>query len=183
MTDEINRILRFKKNVMIAIDGASGSGKTALSNELSVRFKATCIHCDDFFLPRSMRSASRLAETGGNVHYERLRETLVRAQSGKAFEYDVYKCKTDSFVSKTFDPSKVVIVEGSYSLHPSLIDMYDVKVLLKVSESVQRARLYEREGYVGITAFLEQWIPLENRYLATLDASKLMVFDTSSEQL
>jgi ABC-type multidrug transport system fused ATPase/permease subunit len=58
------------KPLTIAIDGMAGAGKTTLASLLSQIFNCAVIHMDDFFLPFEMRTPQRLAQPGGNVHYE-----------------------------------------------------------------------------------------------------------------
>lgn len=166
------------KPLIVAIDGCCGSGKTYYSKVLAEYFDAIVIHCDDFFLPMEMRNADRLSEIGGNVHYERLAQTLSKVREGKSFTYQAYDCSTDSYVDCNFAPTNVVIVEGSYALHPKLRDFYDVKVLLTVDSQTQYDRLLNREGANGIVNFVNRWIPLENKYFTTLDTSDCLVINT-----
>ena len=177
-----------KNPVIIAIDGNCGSGKTFYAHQLAKIFNASVIHCDDFFLPKEMRTAERLAEVGGNIHYERLGETismLVNEQSlsgGKKqfFTYMAYNCSTYGYEERRLHPSNIVIVEGSYSLHPSLRHLYDLKILLHVDSQTQYNRLLQREGEKGIANFVNRWIPLENRYFETINTADCVVIDASS---
>ena len=56
---------------IIAIDGRAAAGKTTLATLLSQVLTAEIIRMDDFFLPAELRTAERLAQSGGNIHYER----------------------------------------------------------------------------------------------------------------
>lgn len=48
---------------------------------------------DDFFLPPELRTAERLSQPGGNVHYERFSaEVADGILRGKPFEYSVFDC-------------------------------------------------------------------------------------------
>ena len=177
------------KPLILAIDGNCGSGKRYYAKSLAEYFGACVIHCDDFFLPKEMRTAERLAEVGGNIHYERLRALLAslqqeqqsaacRQDKKQSFTYRAYNCSTDSYEERKLFTSNVIIVEGSYSLHPFLREFYDLKVLLTVDEQTQQNRLLQREGG-NIADFVNKWIPLENRYFDTLDARNCIVIDTS----
>ena len=170
--------LQGAKTLVVAIDGCCGSGKTYYSGLLAEYFGATVISCDDFFLPVTMRSAERLGEVGGNIHYERLWDVLSKVRQGKAFTYSAYVCSTDSFEKRKFEPARVVIVEGSYALHRQLDAFYDVKVLLTVDKQTQYDRLLKREGAEGVANFTNKWIPLENRYFATLDTTDCLIIKT-----
>lgn len=169
------------KPLVIAIDGCCGSGKTHLATALCEYFGASCIHCDDFFLPFEMRTVERYAEVGGNVHYERLAEVLNQVVTGSSFVYQAYDCSTGKYVDRQFDATDVVVVEGSYSLHPTLTIFYDVKFVLTVDKSIQIDRLTKREGG-NIDSFINKWIPLENRYLNTLNLDDCIVVDTGRSE-
>ena len=184
---EVEKVVSNLRSVLIAIDGNCGSGKTFYANQLATHFGANLVHCDDFFLPSELRTEERLAEVGGNVHYERLREVLSQlknkwvdadGKNNQYFTYVAYNCSTDSFKEVTQVKSNVVIVEGSYALHPSLANLYDLKILLTVDAQTQRERLLKREGE-RITDFVNKWIPLENRYFDSLDTNDCVVINTS----
>lgn len=170
----------WEKPVILAIDGCCGSGKTTCAQAICRYFGASCIHCDDFFLPSHMRTKERLDEIGGNVHYERLAEVLHKVRQGKPFTYQAYDCSSDSFVDKTFTPTEVVVVEGSYALHRALQQFYDVKVVLTVDKQTQYNRLLQRESVHGVENFVNKWIPLENMYFDNLDTTDCFVIKTDS---
>lgn len=72
-------------------------------------------------------------------------------------------------------PQPLVIVEGSYSCHPTLADCYDLKVFVTCSKEEQARRLLAREGerYSGFTA---RWIPLEEGYFAKFQIEQTVDF-------
>ncbi|MCH5156768.1 MAG: uridine kinase [Clostridiales bacterium] len=189
LCDEINKLVTgSQRSVIVAIDGNCGSGKTFYASRLATCFDAAVIHCDHFFLPKSLRTAERIAQLGGNIHYERLREVLATVRSnlsrsdGKCAEqltYLAYDCSTETFRQVTLRQTNVVIVEGSYALHPSLREFYDLAIVFTVDKQVQHERLLAREGEQGLANFVNKWIPLENRYFANLDTSDCVVIDTS----
>ena len=59
----------------------------------------------------------------------------------------------------------LVIVEGSYSHHPSLAPYYDIRIFVTCSPDEQARRLRKREGE-RYSNFVERWIPLEEGYFA-----------------
>lgn len=166
------------KPLLVAIDGCCGSGKSTCAKALQQYFGATVIHCDHFFLPTEMRTDERLGEIGGNIHYELLAKVLSNVCCGKAFVYQTYDCSAGSYVDRNYQPASVVVVEGSYALHPTLRNFYDVKVLLTVDSKTQYDRLLNREGANGIGNFVNKWIPLENRYFEKLDTKDCIIVDT-----
>ena len=44
-----------------------------------------------------------------------------------------------------------------------------LKILLSVSEEIQRQRVLERPAFLH-SRFFESWIPMENRYFAALES-------------
>lgn len=165
--------------VIIAIDGCCGSGKSTYAEVLADFFDdATVIHADDFFLPLEMRTSERLNEIGGNIRYERLLEVVKQAKQGKPFVYQAYDCSTNTFVQRNFEPTSVVIVEGSYALRQEISPYYDVKALLTVDKQTQYQRLLCREGEDGVINFVNKWIPLEDRYFDCLDTSDCIVIES-----
>ncbi|HHY10541.1 MAG TPA: hypothetical protein GX528_08250 [Firmicutes bacterium] len=152
--------------VVVAIDGNSGAGKSSLADLLQAVYGCPVLHMDHFFLTPSLRTAARLREVGGNVDYERFKkEAFDRIEQGKPFQYRIYNCQDESFsLSKELQPTWLTVVEGSYSLHPTLIDGYDLKIFLEVDETTQSARILARNGPRMHRRFINEWVPLENEY-------------------
>lgn len=153
---------------IVAIDGPCAGGKTTLAQALKGELSCPVITMDHFFLPPSLRSAQRLAEPGGNIHYERFeRQVLQESASGREFSYDVFDCSMMAFGSKIqVPPSPVLLLEGSYSHHPRWRSRIDLAVFLRVSPAEQKRRLIERAGTAGYQTFEDRWIPLENQYFS-----------------
>src|SRR5690606_23167501 len=108
----------------------------------------------------------RLKEVGGNVDYVRFKQEVIEGlQSGREFEYRVYNCKKMA-LDKTISvkPKKLNIIEGVYSMHPTLIDSYDLKIFLEIGKEEQAERILKRNGPAMQRRFLDEWIPLEDEY-------------------
>lgn len=166
ITDIIKDLKKNKKLVLVGIDGPCASGKTTLAAKLAEALEAQVIHTDDFFLPFEMKTSARLSQPGGNIHYERFcRETANGIESGKPFEYGVYRCSEGRIAEKkTVVPEGIIIIEGSYSLHPSMGVDYDLRVFVEAPVEVRLERILERNGKEKLEVFKEKWIPLENKY-------------------
>ncbi len=154
------------RRAIVAIDGRCGSGKTGLAALIAPVFDCTVLHMDDFFLPFEKRTPQRLAEPGGNVDYERMRdEVLSPLLRGEPVGLRAFDCHTGTLGAPTaLDARPLVVVEGSYSHHPALRGCYDLTVFLTCGQEEQRRRLLAREGADGLVPFLEQWVPMEERY-------------------
>lgn len=168
MFPDIQKLLLSKPDAVIAIDGCCASGKTTLAKKLADESSMQIIHMDDFFLPFEMRTPERLNEAGGNVHYERFIEEICSGIiSKKPFEYRKFNCKSGGYDGKaSIDPQKPVVIEGAYSQHPAIPDIYDLKIFLTVDYETQLQRILQRNGTEALEAFKAKWIPFENKYFA-----------------
>lgn len=185
IVEQIDKLLKSKKDapVIIAIDGRCGSGKTSLAKELSHIFECNIFHLDDYFVPFEMKTKERLAEPGGNVHYERFYdEIMMPLKNNKAVTYRPFHCSTMSLGDPIqVESKKLNIAEGSYSLHPVMMDIYDYKIFLTHDEETQKQRILKRNGEEKLKQFINLWIPLEELYFSELQIPSCsdIVVDTS----
>lgn len=156
------------KNIIVAVEGGSASGKTTLGSILESRYDCTVFHTDDFFLRAEQRTPERYAEIGGNIDRERfLAEVLEPLSKGEEVNYKKFNCSTMSLGEKErVIPKRMVIVEGVYSMHPEFEKYYDFSVFLNISPSLQRARILKRNSPDLAERFFSQWIPLEQEYFS-----------------
>ncbi|MGE5614770.1 MAG: uridine kinase family protein [Bacillota bacterium] len=167
----IDSLLHKKNSVIAAIDGNSGAGKSFLASLMEKIYDCNVFHMDHFFLPVRLRTRERLAETGGNVDYARFKDEVIKGLlSGREFRYHIYNCAGDTMdTTITVTPKRLNIVEGSYSMHPTLIEYYDLKVFLGIGKDVQSRRILERNGPVMHERFMSEWVPMEDRYFSEMD--------------
>ena len=158
-----------KDPMMIAIDGRCAAGKTTLADRLKEEFDCSVIHMDHFFLQPKQRTKQRLAEPGGNVDYERfVEEVVLPFRKGLPFSYRVFDCGRNDFVSDVLvKPDIITIVEGVYSCHPVLWDIYDFRVFMNIGPEEQIYRIRNRNCEEALKVFCERWIPLEEKYFST----------------
>lgn len=158
-----------RNSFTVAIDGNCASGKTSLSQLLCMYFDCNVISMDDFFLPPPLRTAARLAEPGGNVHYERFaEEVMIPLSEGAPISYRSFDCSTMDYGNRICpQPKPLTIVEGSYCMHPSLQKFYDYTVFLSCPYEQQLERIRIRNGEKMLKNFIEKWIPMENIYFST----------------
>lgn len=153
-------------SLIVAIDGSSASGKTTLAALLAEKYDCNVFHMDDFFLQLHQRTPERFAEPGGNVDYERFREeVLLPLARQEAFSYRPFSCSSMALASSvSVSPKRLNIVEGAYSMHPTLSGFYDLSVFLRIDEKTQAERILLRNGAEKQQRFLNEWIPMEKRY-------------------
>lgn len=160
-----------KGAVNLAIDGGSASGKTTLADLLGKVYDCNIFHMDDFFLQPHQRTSERFAEAGGNVDRERFRyEVTEPLLKGEDVSYRRFDCSTMSLLpAVTVKPKKLNVVEGAYSMHPYLSELYNLSVFLEVSEELQKKRILKRNSPELAKRFFDQWIPFEQKYFEAFD--------------
>lgn len=163
--------LKQKKDalLLVAIDGRCASGKTTLAKVLGEKIGCEVIHMDDFFLQPYQRTPERYDEAGGNVDHERFeKEVLIPLRKDGSCTYQRYDCSLQQLKDEVHVHARsIVIVEGSYSLHPRLWSYYDLKIFLDVDQKEQIERIKKRNGEDKLEVFLSTWIPLEEKYFDT----------------
>ena len=162
----MDRLLASGRPVTVAIEGGSASGKSTLGQLLAEIYGCTLFHMDDFFLQPHQRTRERFDEPGGNVDYERFREeVLLPLRSRQPFSYRPFSCRNMTLADPVrVEPGQLCVVEGAYSMHPTLAGEYDLSAFLHIPPQIQAERILHRNGPVMQQRFLNEWIPLEMRY-------------------
>lgn len=168
----IDSLLKQKKDIIIAIDGKCGAGKTTLGQYLKEYYNASLFHMDDFFLQKYQRTEKRYQMPGGNVDYERFYDTvitpLLKGQEVHYQKFDCQKMKLNDQI-KNISYHHINIIEGTYSMHPYFQHYYDFSIVLDISDDKQESRILKREGSKQLKIFKNKWIPLENLYFCNID--------------
>lgn len=154
----LEKLARDGKERLIAVDGRCGSGKTGFAALTDVLARAAdVVHMDDFYLPPERRAENWMEVPAGNMDLERFREEVLDRRA-----------------------DRLLIVEGTYSQHPSLARYYDYKIFLTCGREEQTRRLRAREGDYYPT-FDRVWRTLEERYFAACgtEAAADLVMDTT----
>ncbi len=179
LTSTIADRLARQAAVLDAQDGRCGRGKTTLPAQVTERFPhCITVHTDDFYLPPSRRVTGWEKIPCANMDIQRLRvEVVAPARAGQAFSYQAYSCREGAYLPpRPLGPAPLVIMEGSYSHHPSLAPYYDIRVFVTCSPDEQARRLRKREGE-RYSNFVERWIPLEEGYFAQYGIEKKADFE------
>ena len=169
------KLMKEKKPCVLAIDGRAASGKSTVAALLASVTGASLVHMDDFFLPPALRTQERLSEAGGNVDYERFsREVLPVLRKNEKFSYQRFECgevmALGGFVE--VEKSDIIIVEGSYSLHPYFGPYADLKVFSDINSETQMARILARNGEEMAEMFRTRWIPMEEKYFSAFSVKE-----------
>ncbi len=162
-----NLVSRFERPFLLAIDGRCAAGKSTLAVRLATKWDCNVLHMDDFYLPFSRRTPERMAQPGGHMDLERLREeVLLPLRAGQIVRYRPYACHDDRWLpEREADGRKPTVVEGAYSCHPALSDLFDARVFLEIGSGQQLERLRIRDPG-AVDGFLTTWIPREEQYFS-----------------
>jgi uridine kinase len=168
---------------IFALDGRCGSGKSFLANVLKEIFGCSVFHMDDFYLPPERRGKEWMSQPGGNIDRGRfLKEVLEPLSNGETIQYRPYSCVQRTMLpQEEFQPGRLAVIEGSYSLHPDFCSYYDYRVFLTCLSNVQQRRIFLRSDGNRLHDFLERWIPAEERYFEAMKIGKIcdLTLDTS----
>lgn len=168
---KIDELLKVNDTINVAIDGNSSAGKSTLANLIKEKYDCNLFHMDDFFLTPDLKTEERLIQVGGNVDYVRFsNEVITELKTKNKFKYQRYNCnkmELDEIVNVT--PKRLNIIEGSYSMHPTLIGNYDLKIFLNLDKHEQVERILKRNGPFMLQRFINEWIPKENIYFEKMN--------------
>jgi para-aminobenzoate synthetase len=165
--------------LLVALDGGSGSGKSALALLIEKEVDAALIPSDDFFaahIPDAGWDARTVEQRARDViDWRRLRtEALDPLLAGRparwhAFDFEAglradgtYAMRTD-YVER--EPSAVILLDGIYSARPELADLVVLSVLVDAPVEVRHARLAAREEARFLEAWHARWDAVEAYYL------------------
>lgn len=153
--------------VLVAIDGAGGSGKSFLARSVARELAAAgtpvaVVHFDDFFLLSGQRTPG-----SPSFDWRRLRdEVLAPLGRGEPARYARYDWSRDELSGTTeVPPGRVVLVEGVFTCRRELADLYDLRVWVDCPRGLRLARGLARDGEEARERWERDWMPAEDRYV------------------
>jgi uridine kinase len=172
--------------VVVAIDGASGSGKSTFAQLLYSQLQAVIIPLDDFFsadIPDDQWDTFSVTEKLEKVFdWNRARvlalEPLRKRLKAKWRPFDflaglqqdgAYPMANEEI---TLNPSNIVLLEGSYSSCHFLEDLMDLKILINVPAEKRHKRLLLRDGAVFLEQWHKRWDAVETYYFEQIRPKK-----------
>ena len=175
--------------MLVALDGASGSGKSTFATWIAEDLEATVVHSDDFFAAgladADWDARSPAARSSDAIDWRRLRrevlEPLLASEEASYHPLD-FEAGEDArgayALAKrlvTLRPARVIVLEGAYSSRPELSDLIGLSVLLHVPKAVRHNRLASREDAAFLEAWHRRWDAAEEHYF--LSVRPLSEFD------
>ena len=115
-------------------------------------------------------AAPAAAHKTRSLHRPLLIAAAIKLEDGGPVCYRPYVCARQCLGRPvTRQPSRLTVVEGSYSCHPDLWSRYDLRVFLTVDPREQLRRIEVRNGPEKAQQFRDRWIPLEELYFRAFD--------------
>lgn len=139
------------KPLLIAVAGASGSGKTTIANALlqgvqAQGFSATLFSQDNFYNP--VGHPLNNYDQPQALELDLLAEKLNELKQGLATEIPTYDFVVHRRQLETMiiEPLDVIIVEGLFLLsQPNLVSAFDIRIYLDVPQEICFQRRLERD--------------------------------------
>ena len=180
--DRIVEAIRYRlkpgRPFLIAIDGASGSGKSSVAAKVTEELDAVLIPGDDFFAAEitddGWASRSAVDRAADGIDWRRLRSEVLepllkgRPASWKAFDF-VSGARADGSYGmlanfKYARAASMIVLEGTYAARPELLDLIDLSVLVEVAAPIRHERLRAREEQGFLEAWHARWDKAEEHY-------------------
>lgn len=145
-----------KKTILIALAGASGSGKTSIAKQLKQElkdwFKVAIVAEDSYYREQGELSMDQREQTNYDhpdaIEEPLLVDHLLALKAGNAVQVPVYDYETHNRGEETVvvGPCDIVIVEGILLLHRTAVrEVLDLSVFVDVPEEVCLRRRIRRD--------------------------------------
>jgi uridine kinase len=171
-----------RHNLVVAIAGGSGAGKSSLAEALAAVLgdAATTLKQDWYVRPSAGFSALPSAHHPDKVDFERLARDLAALGNGES---------VDLGHGASLSPRPVIVVEGELILHdPQVRDLIDQSIFLDAPPDlrlVRRLRREAREGGHDAAAVLVHYAsivrPMHDAYVEPQRALADRILDASSQ--
>jgi uridine kinase len=134
---EIFRMLNSRERVIIAVAGGSGSGKTFIANELmSWLPDVTVFTLDDYYKDRSWitENLNSNFDDPNAINLDLAREHLLGLKNGETVMRPERSLEKGYVVGyNEVKPHKMIVVEGIFTLHEKLADLFDYSIFIEAN--------------------------------------------------
>ena len=181
---EIDHIRRkVRRPVVLALDGASGAGKSTIAGRLTHLTNVAFVQLDDFYqtsIPELVLLEKPVAERLKAVFdWARIRsEALEPLRAGRpgrwrGFDFGGGLGESGMYSLKKqvteVAPAPTILVEGTYSASPPLRDLVDITVLVHVPLPVRHSRTMARgEDRDFLARWHQMWDEVETYYFESV---------------
>ena len=168
---------------LVALDGASGAGKSTVAALLSRDLEAVMVPGDDFFAAEITDAAWAALDPRGRaaaaIDWPRLRkEAIEPLLAGRIASWHPFDFAAGTRADGTYamaaepverPPRRVIVLEGAYSCRPELGDLIDLSVLVIAPVADRRRRIVQREVDPEWTdAWHTRWDAAEEFYFTNI---------------
>ncbi len=174
--------------ICVALDGASGTGKSTLAACVASQLDLALIPLDDFFaadIPDHRWDTFTVAERLEQVFdWQRVRENVLlplrAGQPARWYAFDFVsglqpdgtyrmqsqpiECAPAAALALGTTSTAIILLEGAYSAHPALADLIDYTILVEAPAEIRRQRLAAREEAEFLRRWHQRWDPVEDLY-------------------
>ena len=157
-------ILGSGEMLLVGVDGCGGAGKSTLAEELAAeQSNIQVVHVDDFYKPKDERvEVTETKPVHINFEFDRLKQQVLEPlEHGETAKYQTVKGQVVEV-----KPSGYIVIEGLGTLGTELRGHFDYKVWVEALETVRRQRGIERDSEDWATAWDNQYLPQDARYVA-----------------
>jgi uridine kinase len=136
---------------LVGIGGHGGAGKSTLAAHIE---GAQVVSTDEFWDGRAFELPRLRAEVF---------EPLVGGREARYASWDWGARRPGP--DRTVTPSGIVVIEGVCALHRMFREDYDVRVWVEAPYEIRLERGVARDGEAARATWVEQWMPMEDRYV------------------
>ena len=181
LIDRINKVLRDKDLVIIAICGYGGSGKSFLADKIAKEFNISSnqiLHMD--YLHSSPKEKIKERNIFSDHDWNLIFRILKEAKKGKRLKYKTMGLWGHS---NEFDEPmpRVLIIEGVRLLRREITPFVDISVWIDAPVKFVTERAKKRDRDAGqdeshIKIWDEVWVPKNDRYVSEINPKELADF-------
>ena len=168
----IEQLLTRQEQVVVAIDGCTASGTDFLAGLLADVFDGNVFRASDYYM-------REMTNEGHYLDRERFRrEVLEPVKKGVPFFFrPIGNC-----LMEAVEPRRLNIIEGTFSLHREIRDMYDLKIMLRTDTAQKKRFINEMEPKMRLY-YEAQRFPAEARYFRFTEWESLCDFVVDTKEI
>lgn len=156
----LNKHQQYKPNedFFIAIDGLSGSGKSTIAKDISMKYNATIFHIDNI-VPGwyGLRH-------GISIYVDTILKSLRLNGSAQFREWDWHNAQYTSIV-RNLNTQSIIIFEGVGACDKKAIDFLNFTIWIDCEEYKRKQRVQKRDKSIYSNFFWHTWKAQEKSWL------------------
>jgi uridine kinase len=153
---KVRELLAHKQQVLLAIDGYGGSGKTTLARAIQSEFSGSAIITLDDFATDTTSGADRKRF---------ISQVLVPLSEGNAAYYQRFYWREKTHADWiTVKPKGLIIIEGVSVLGEDFLSYYDLLVWIDCSFELASQRMKERDKNIHNPTYFNVWENEDQEY-------------------